>query len=133
MKFYIHNSIRNLIFSIIFLNPFPEGLSQILEPEDFAILLPIKERDYSLAQPLEDNIAAVNKYYDEGHEITYWTARGSGSGIDWTEVTEKQLAKWGAKYHHLILGKPQYDLFIDDKCLRTSDWEERERCLPQEA
>ena len=45
----------------------------------------------------------------------YWTARGTGSGIDWREVTEKQFKKWGVKYHELRFGKPIYDLFIDDK------------------
>lgn len=72
-------------------------------------------RDYSFAIPLVDNIARINRMYDDGHQIVYWTARGTGSGIDWREVTEKQFAKWGVKYHELKLGKPIYDLFIDDK------------------
>ena len=48
-------------------------------------------RDYSLSTPLADNIDKANKLYDEGNTIVYWTARGSTSGIDWTEVTQKQL------------------------------------------
>jgi hypothetical protein len=35
--------------------------------------------------------------------------------LDWREVTEKQFSKWGVKYHELKFGKPNYDLFIDDK------------------
>ena len=31
--------------------------------------------------------------------------------------TKKQLKKWNLKYHNLILGKPSYDIFIDDKNL----------------
>ena len=27
----------------------------------------------------------------------------------------EQLNKWGAKFHELKMGKPAYDLFIDDK------------------
>jgi hypothetical protein len=30
-------------------------------------------------------------------------------------LTVSQLKKWNVKYHKLILGKPSYDLIIDDK------------------
>ena len=32
-------------------------------------------------------------------------------------LTKSQLKKWGLKYHKLIMGKPSYDFFIDDKNL----------------
>ena len=35
------------------------------------------DRDYNLALPLVDNIKKINKLYDEGHNIKYWTARGT--------------------------------------------------------
>lgn len=57
--------------------------------------------------------------YDNGDTIVYWTARGTGSGIDWREVTEKQFEEWGVKYHDLKFGKPIYDLFIDDKNINS--------------
>tara|TARA_R100000152_G_C6777385_1_gene207204 strand:- start:1243 stop:1536 length:294 start_codon:yes stop_codon:yes gene_type:complete len=81
-----------------------------------------EDRDYSKAIPILTNIQKANKLYDEGNTIVYWTARGTTTGIDWTEVTEKQLKKWGVKYHDLKLGKPHYDLFIDDKVLNTEEW-----------
>ena len=57
-----------------------------------------------------------------GNEITYWSARGSGTGVDWYNITKNQFKKWGVKYHFLILGeKPIYDLLIDDKALNISD------------
>ena len=31
--------------------------------------------------------------------------------------TTKQLKSWGVKYHKLILGKPSFDLVIDDKMI----------------
>ena len=71
--------------------------------------------DYADAEPFPDRIAAVNRYYDSGHRVVYWTARGTETGIDWRPVTEAQLARWGAKYHLLQFGKPAYDLFIDDR------------------
>ena len=30
------------------------------------------------------------------------------------ELTTNQLKKWKVKYHKLIMGKPSYDLIIDD-------------------
>jgi hypothetical protein len=37
------------------------------------------------------------------------------TGIKWFNVTLKQLKEWGCKFHELKMGKPYYDLFIDDK------------------
>ena len=76
-------------------------------------------RDYREAQPLSDRIDKINNLYDKGNTIVYWTARGTLSGIDWRTVTEKQFRKWGVKYHELILKKPYYDLFIDDKNINS--------------
>ena len=76
-------------------------------------------RNYSLASPLKERIEKINKLYDEGNTIIYWTARGTTSGIDWRDVTEKQFKRWGVKYHDLKLGKPNYDLFIDDKNINS--------------
>ena len=81
-----------------------------------------KNRDYADAEPIVENIDKANKLYDEGNTIVYWTARGTTTGIDWRKVTEKQFLKWGVRYHDLKLGKPNYDLFIDDKNMNTRDW-----------
>jgi len=78
-----------------------------------------ESRDYSKAKPIKKNIKKINKMYDNGDTIVYWTARGTGSGIDWREVTEKQFEEWGVKYHDLKFGKPIYDLFIDDKNINS--------------
>jgi len=78
-------------------------------------------RDYSKAVPIKENIKKTNKYYEQGHTVVYWTARGGTTGIDWREVTEKQLKEWGVKHHELKLKKPNYDLFICDKAMNTRD------------
>ena len=78
-----------------------------------------EDRDYAKAVPLMDRIAKINNLYDTGNTVIYWTARGTGSGIDWREVTEKQFKEWGIKYHDLRFGKPIYDLFIDDKNINS--------------
>ena len=77
--------------------------------------------DYKKAKPIKENIEKINKLYDEGHTIVYWTARGSRKQIDWTELTKAQLDEWGAKYHELRADKPFYDLFIEDKSLRIEE------------
>ena len=80
------------------------------------------ERNYRDAIPNSNNIAKINKLYDEGNEITYWTARGSVTKIDWFGVTKNQLERWGCKYHHLSVGKkPHYDLLICDKTKRIEE------------
>ena len=80
------------------------------------------ERHYPDAIPNYDHINKINKLYDEGHHITYWTARGSVTKIDWMEVTHKQLIEWGCKFHKLSVGlKPAYDLLICDKTKRIEE------------
>ena len=81
-----------------------------------------ENRDYTLSVPIKENIEKANKLYDEGHTIVYWTARGSVSGRDLTELTNQQIKDWGVKCHEVRLGKPYYDLFIDDKNMNTKDW-----------
>jgi len=81
-----------------------------------------KNLDYSKSIPIKESIEKANKLYDEGHTIIYWTARGTISGIDWTNITKEQFKKWGVKYHELKFNKPVYDLFIDDKNISTKEW-----------
>lgn len=79
-------------------------------------------REYPLAKPDRVNIGKINLLYEQGHTITYWTARGSVTGIDWFALTENQLKEWGCKYHTLNVGqKPPYDLLICDKTKRIEE------------
>jgi len=70
---------------------------------------------YHLAQPYQDRIDQVNQLYEQGHYITYWTARGMSSGLDHTELTHQQLSDWGCLYHELHMNKPSYDVWVDDR------------------
>jgi hypothetical protein len=74
-----------------------------------------KGSDYPNSLPIQHRIDKVNELYLQGHEITLFTARGSTTGIDWHELTESQLERFGVRYHRLILGKPHADLYVDDK------------------
>jgi len=84
-------------------------------------ITPDNPRVYEQSLPIRENINKINDLYDKGNRIVYWTARGSRSGIDWYDLTKKQLVEWGAKHHDLRLDKPYYDMFIDDKNLRIEE------------
>lgn len=76
---------------------------------------------YEQSTAMSANIKVLNKLYESGHNITLFTARGYKTGIDWKQVTEEQLEKWGVKYHELIFGKPDADIYIDDKFFDIDD------------
>ena len=86
--------------------------------------------NYDQALPFNDRIDFINSLYDEGHHITYFTARGMGvckgdvSAVYkmWGELTEIQLSLWGCRFHELRLGKPHADFFIDDKGISDEDF-----------
>ena len=78
--------------------------------------------DYMGAKPIKENINKINKLFQDGNQITYWTARGSVSKINYYNLTLDQLNKWGCKFHSLSVGlKPPYDLLICDKSIRIEE------------
>lgn len=80
--------------------------------------------DYVNSKPDYEIISRINALYDKGNTVWIFTGRGSSSGIDWKSTTEFQLKEWGVKYHKLIMGKPSYDVFIDDLAYNVSDFRE---------
>ncbi len=50
-----------------------------------------------------DALAMVNKWYDQGHIITFFTSRTD----DHRDVTERWLNKHGFKYQNLLMNKPR--------------------------
>jgi len=89
-----------------------------------------KNDDYDKSYPFLERIRKVNKLYDEGNYIVFFTARGMGrynnnsmlAIQDFYSLTQQQLQEWGVKYHQLILGKPSGDLYVDDKGIRDGDF-----------
>ena len=85
---------------------------------------------YEGSTPIKDNIDKINKLYDEGNIIKYFTARGMGRYKDdaqkakdkFYNLTKMQLDIWGCKYHELILGKPSADYYIDDKAIQANEF-----------
>jgi hypothetical protein len=107
---------------------FSSGDSQkvVLVDIDETICFYSGKRRYDLSEPNYENITKINRMYDTGWKVIYWTARGSVSKKDYTEHTRTQLNEWGCKYHDLITGtspnpKPHFDLIIDDKAKRIEE------------
>lgn len=75
------------------------------------------------AKPIAENIDKINKLYDQGHTIVYWTARGGAHGDASLKfkLTLEQLNEWGCKFHELRMGKPSYDVLICDKTKRIEE------------
>jgi len=85
---------------------------------------------YENSIPNYDRISKINKLFDAGHEIVYFTARGMGRSNNnakeahklFFDLTKSQLELWGVKHHDLILGKPSADFYIDDKAIKDIDF-----------
>ena len=58
---------------------------------------------YPTAKEYPDALRIINKWYDEGNIITFFTARESKD----REVTEVWLREKGFKYHGLVMDKPR--------------------------
>lgn len=94
-------------------------------------LCSITDSNYQIAKPFFDAIDKVNKLYDQGHNIIIYTARYMGrTGNNEKEayklgyeLTLSQLKSWDLKFHKLKMGKPSYDILIDDKSYNyDSNW-----------
>ena len=89
-----------------------------------------EDGNYELSIPKKDRITKINELYDAGHVIKYLTARGMGrhkdsrvlAHKDMYDLTYNQLKYWGCKFHHLIIGKPAGDVYIDDKGINDNDF-----------
>lgn len=74
------------------------------------------------ARPFVDSIKEINRLYDGGHYICFFTARTEEHRL----VTENWLKRHGVKYHSVIFNKPrkldpysEYH-FIDDAHVRAT-------------
>jgi D-beta-D-heptose 7-phosphate kinase/D-beta-D-heptose 1-phosphate adenosyltransferase len=45
------------------------------------------------------------------------------SGKDHYDLTAKQMNDFGVKHHKIIMGKPDVDLFVDDKAVSIHEWD----------
>ena len=70
------------------------------------------------AQLYPDALVTLNKWYDEGHYITFFTSRVEKH----RKVTEIWLGENGFKYHGLLMGKPRGGNYhwIDNHIVRAT-------------
>jgi hypothetical protein len=69
-------------------------------------------------EPFPDALEICNKWYDEGHIITFFTSRTE----EHREITEKWLNEHGFKYHGLLVCKPRGGNYhwIDNHIVRAT-------------
>ena len=66
---------------------------------------------------------------NNGHVIKIFTSRYMGRNNENSKLVNKKyynsvkkyLENWGVKYDKLILGKPSYDYFVDDKTINPKN------------
>ncbi len=68
-------------------------------------------------------LVTLNKWFDEGHIITFFTSRTEAH----RDVTERWLAKNGFKYQGLLMGKPRGGNYhwVDNHLVRATRYEGR--------
>ncbi len=68
--------------------------------------------------PYPDALETLNKWYDEGHIITFFTSRTQET----RRITEDWLKKHGFKYHGLLMNKPRGGNYhwIDNHMVRAT-------------
>lgn len=86
-------------------------INRIVVDIDWVLCKNWSHKDYLVAEPIKENIDAINSY--EG-EVVIQTARLSED----RKVTEEWLFKNNVKYSKLIMDKISADLYIDDKATR---------------
>jgi uncharacterized HAD superfamily protein len=72
---------------------------------------------YEEVEPNLEMIKIINERYAAGDLIFIFTSRGNL----WQRQTKKWLDKHKVKYHYIIMDKPYYDIFIDDKGYRPEE------------
>jgi len=87
--------------------------------------------DYSSLKPFPQAVETINKLFDAGYKIVFFTSRFMSRCNNnpreahkrGYEFTLNQLKKWGIKFHELHMGKIKADKYIDDKSIFfQQDW-----------
>ena len=102
----------------------PEGVKNYLIDIDGTICddIPNEEPErMSTAKVFPDALKTLNKWYDQGHIITFFTSRLE----EHREVTEQWLNKHGFKYHGMVMGKPRGGNYhwVDNHIVKATRYE----------
>ena len=99
----------------------PEGVKNYLIDIDGTVSedIPNEEPERMItAKVFPDALETLNRWYDEGHMIYFFTARTEAH----REITEVWLKKHGFKYHGIVMGKPRGGNYhwIDNHLVRAT-------------
>lgn len=102
----------------------PEGVKNYMIDIDGTICddIPNEEPErMEIAKKYENTVEVINKWYDEGHIITFFTSRVE----EHRDVTTKWLDKHGYKYHGMLMGKPRGGNYhwIDNHIVQATRYE----------
>ena len=84
--------------------------------------VPNEEPDrMSVVLPYSGAVETLNKWFDDGHVITFFTSRTE----DVRDITEAWLDKHGFKYHGLLMGKPRGGNYhwVDNHIVKATRYE----------
>lgn len=84
----------------------PKGIKNYLIDIDGTITedVPNEEPErMATCKPFPDALSTLNKWYEEGHIICFFTSRTEAH----RQITEDWLNKHHFKYHSLLMGKPR--------------------------
>lgn len=84
----------------------PQGVKNFLIDIDGTICddVPNEEPERMVtAEVYADALETLNRWYDAGHRIYFFTSRTEAH----REITETWLKKHGFKYHGIVMGKPR--------------------------
>lgn len=67
--------------------------------------------------PFPDALETINRWYDEGHQICFFTSRSEDM-----QITQEWLDRHGFKYHSILCGKPRGGNYhwIDNHMVRAT-------------
>jgi len=104
----------------------PENVKNYLIDIDGTICddIPNEEPErMATANVYPEALETLNRWYDEGHIITFFTSRTE----EHRTVTEEWLNKFGFKYHGLLMGKPRGGNYhwVDNHMVRATRYEGR--------
>ncbi|MFP2995861.1 phosphoheptose isomerase [Spongiivirga sp. MCCC 1A20706] len=99
----------------------PEGIKNYLIDIDGTITedVPNEEPErMETCEPFPDALATLNRWYDEGHIICFFTSRTEDHRV----VTTEWLNRHGFKFHSLLMGKPRGGNYhwIDNHLVRAT-------------
>jgi len=104
----------------------PDGVKNYLIDIDGTITedVPNEEPErMATCEPFPDALETLNRWYDEGHIITFFTSRTE----DHRQVTEEWLNRHGFKFHGMLMGKPRGGNYhwVDNHIVRATRYEGR--------